>query len=58
MHSFGTNAWQKGWFRRFERKYIYDYRCYLSDPCNNCQFPDDFYLLEKTQTNEIREILP
>jgi hypothetical protein len=59
LHHLMSGAWQAGWVRRFERKYIYEYRCSLPNPCDCVRDnPNGWYLYKKWPFNEWREVYP
>lgn len=58
ISAYTSNAWTKGWLRRFERKYIYEYRCSYPDPCDcDPDIPDGWYLYKVWEMNDTREAL-
>ncbi len=55
--SFCYNAWASGYLRRFERKYIYEYRCSYPNPCDcDRSLPDGWYLYKIWPMSDIREV--
>ncbi len=55
--SFCYNAWANGYMRRFERKYIYEYRCYYPNPCDcDRSLPDGWYLYQIWPMSDVREV--
>jgi|GEM_PF-1360083 len=58
LYELGSAAWDNGWLRAIQRKYIYEYRCSYYDPCDcDPDLPDGWYLNRIYPMNEYREIL-
>ncbi|MBK6913801.1 MAG: hypothetical protein IPH11_09100 [Ignavibacteriales bacterium] len=47
VDEFSYYAWKSGWLRRFDRKYVYEYRCSYPDPCDcDPTLSDGWYVYE------------
>jgi len=56
--SFCYSAWAEGYLRRFDRKYVYEYRCTLPNPCDcDPDLSEGWHLENIWQFNEVREVI-
>jgi len=58
IKSFAMFAWKWSWLRKFERRWVYTYRCMNQDPCD-CdpnRLAGGWILQSKYSTTEIREV--
>jgi hypothetical protein len=59
IYRFSSYAFNKGWLRRFEKLYRYDYRCFLRNPCETCDQEDlnsAGWYFERSYTGQEREV--
>jgi hypothetical protein len=55
--AFCYNGWVSGYLRRFDRKYIYEYRCLYPDPCDcDRSVPDGWYLYKIWPMSDVKEV--
>ncbi len=56
---YASHAFNAGWLRGFERKFVYEYHCYYDDPCDcDPTLSDGWYVYKIWRFNDIREIFP
>jgi len=59
LQEFATAAWQNYWLGAVQRKYIYEYHCSYSNPCDcNRDTMEGWVLYKVWPMNEYRQVFP